>query len=105
MLHYLPRGLVSKPREVLAEWETLVRMNQDAGREHTPTRKPVFARLRAGGVRTVQGYFLRGSLSRASARLASMMRPSTIFPRIAPRTPRAFSVPVATPMTVGIRRN
>jgi hypothetical protein len=41
VLHYLPRGLVSKPREVLAEWETLVRMNQDASREHPPTRKPV----------------------------------------------------------------
>jgi len=38
VLHYLPRGLVSKPREVLAEWETLVRLNQDAGREH---RRPV----------------------------------------------------------------
>jgi hypothetical protein len=29
---YLPRGLVCKPREVLAEWETLVRLNQAAGR-------------------------------------------------------------------------
>ena len=28
MLHYLPRGLVSKPREVLAEWETLARVNR-----------------------------------------------------------------------------
>ena len=28
MLHYLPRGLVSKPREVLAEWETLARANR-----------------------------------------------------------------------------
>jgi len=35
VLHYLPRGLVSKPREVLAEWETLVRMNHAAGRAHT----------------------------------------------------------------------
>jgi len=35
VLHYLPRGLVSKPREVLAEWETLVRMNHDAGQAHT----------------------------------------------------------------------
>ena len=28
VLHYLPRGLVSKPREVLAEWETLARANR-----------------------------------------------------------------------------
>ena len=41
VLHYLPRGLVSKPREVLAEWETLVRINQDAGREQLPPKKPV----------------------------------------------------------------
>jgi hypothetical protein len=27
VLHYLPRGLVSKPREVLQEWEALVRLN------------------------------------------------------------------------------
>jgi hypothetical protein len=32
---------VSKPREVLAEWETLVRINQDAGREQLPPKKPV----------------------------------------------------------------
>jgi hypothetical protein len=41
VLHYLPRGLVSKPREVLAEWETLVRINQDAGRDQSPAKKPV----------------------------------------------------------------
>jgi len=29
MFHYLPRGLVSKPREVLAEWETLARGRPD----------------------------------------------------------------------------
>ena len=28
---YLPRGLMCKPREVLEEWETLVRLNQAAG--------------------------------------------------------------------------
>ena len=27
VLRYLPHGLVSKPREVLQEWETLVRLN------------------------------------------------------------------------------
>lgn len=32
MFSYLPRGLVCKPREVLEEWETLVRLNQAAGR-------------------------------------------------------------------------
>lgn len=32
VLTYLPRGLVSKPREVLAEWETLVRTTHDASR-------------------------------------------------------------------------
>ena len=32
MFHYLPRGLVSKPREVLAEWESLVRVNRSAER-------------------------------------------------------------------------
>ena len=32
VFHYLPRGLVNKPREVLAEWETLVRMNTSASR-------------------------------------------------------------------------
>jgi pyruvate dehydrogenase E2 component (dihydrolipoamide acetyltransferase) len=52
-----------------------------------------------------QGYFLRRSLSRASARLASVIRPSMRPPWMAPKTPAAFSVPVATPMTVGIRRN
>jgi hypothetical protein len=36
VMHYLPRGLVSKPREVLAEWETLVRIKQDAERERRP---------------------------------------------------------------------
>lgn len=30
MFHYLPRGLVSKPREVLREWEVLARSNQAA---------------------------------------------------------------------------
>jgi hypothetical protein len=28
MFHYLPRGLVSKPREVLEEWGTLARTSQ-----------------------------------------------------------------------------
>ena len=28
VFHYLPRGLVSKPREVLQEWEVLARTNQ-----------------------------------------------------------------------------
>jgi hypothetical protein len=32
MFHYLPRGLVTKPREVLEEWETLVRMNTSSAR-------------------------------------------------------------------------
>lgn len=36
MFHYLPRGLVSKPREVLAEWETLARGNPPA-----PTATPL----------------------------------------------------------------
>ena len=35
LLHYLPRGLVSKPREVLQEWEVLARSNQA---EHGPVR-------------------------------------------------------------------
>ena len=30
MFYYLPRGLVSKPREVLKEWETLARTNHAA---------------------------------------------------------------------------
>ena len=36
VFHYLPRGLVNKPREVLEEWETLVRMNQAARGEAAP---------------------------------------------------------------------
>ena len=28
MFHYLPRGLVSKPREVFEEWEALARVNR-----------------------------------------------------------------------------
>ena len=35
VFHYLPRGLVSKPREVLQEWEVLARSNQA---EHGPVR-------------------------------------------------------------------
>lgn len=34
VFHYLPRGLVSKPREVLREWEVLARSSQRAGDEH-----------------------------------------------------------------------
>jgi hypothetical protein len=34
VFHYLPRGLVNKPREVLREWETLARTNQ--ARERQP---------------------------------------------------------------------
>jgi hypothetical protein len=34
VFHYLPRGLVSKPREVLQEWEVLARSSQRAGDEH-----------------------------------------------------------------------
>jgi hypothetical protein len=30
VFHYLPRGLVSKPREVLEEWGTLARLRQEA---------------------------------------------------------------------------
>jgi len=30
VFHYLPRGLVSKPREVLEEWGTLARTSQEA---------------------------------------------------------------------------
>ena len=33
VFHYLPRGLVKKPREVFAEWETLLRLNAAAARE------------------------------------------------------------------------
>jgi hypothetical protein len=39
VFHYLPRGLVSKPREVLEEWETLVRMNATAGRADATERR------------------------------------------------------------------
>ena len=34
VLRYLPHGLVSKPREVLQEWETLVRLNAAQTREN-----------------------------------------------------------------------
>jgi hypothetical protein len=34
VFHYLPRGLVSKPREVFQEWETLARSNR--GRQRQP---------------------------------------------------------------------
>jgi hypothetical protein len=38
VFHYLPRGLVSKPREVFREWEVLARSNQA---EHpVPERHP-----------------------------------------------------------------
>jgi hypothetical protein len=39
LFYYLPRGLVSKPREVLKEWETLARTNQAA----TPSSREAVA--------------------------------------------------------------
>ena len=41
MLSYLPHGLVSKPREVLQEWETLVRLNAaESGSRPSDAREP-----------------------------------------------------------------
>ncbi len=45
VFHYLPRGLVSKPREVFEEWEVLARTNQEAAH---PPRRPVGGRPTAG---------------------------------------------------------
>jgi hypothetical protein len=43
VLNYLPRGLVSKPREVFAEWEALLRLNAakaDAAPSEDRTAEP-----------------------------------------------------------------
>jgi hypothetical protein len=40
MFHYLPRGLVNKPREVLQEWEALARINTAAGRRKQQAAAP-----------------------------------------------------------------
>ena len=40
MLHYLPRGLMSKPREVLAEWETLARTQRPAAEQAPAEQSP-----------------------------------------------------------------
>jgi hypothetical protein len=48
VFHYLPRGLVSKPREVLKEWEVLARTNQaDHGSDRGPDRGSVETGSRA----------------------------------------------------------